>query len=228
MPSQVEATLVTYLGQSHYMKLMNVLHIPTNRNNLLSLGRLDSAGGSYRSTNRKLILCSADHTPIAEGYKVSNNLYKMHVKVYKDTPNTTTPKVGHVYKAKDAAMNWELWHKHYGHISYSGLKRLHNEKMVDGFTVDINSPMPDCAACTEAKQHTKPFNKAEKCELKPGELCSVCHAHFPGVGDVGGNQSGHGKEMLSRGTFEREGTRVTLQQVTIEEHQVRDLVFALL
>jgi hypothetical protein len=48
------------------------------------------------------------------------------------------------------------------------------------------------------------------------------------VGDVGGDQSGHSKEMLSRGTFEREGTRVTLQQVTIEEHQVRDLVFALL
>jgi hypothetical protein len=78
--------MVTYLGQSHYMKLMNVLHIPTNRNNLLSLGRLDSAGGSYRSANGKLILCLADHTPIAAGYKVSNNLYKMHVNVYKDTP----------------------------------------------------------------------------------------------------------------------------------------------
>jgi hypothetical protein len=42
-----------------------------------------------------------------------------------------------------------------------------------------------------------------------------------------GDQSGQGKEMLSRVTFERDGTRVTLQQVTIEEHQVRDLVFVL-
>jgi hypothetical protein len=42
-----------------------------------------------------------------------------------------------------------------------------------------------------------------------------------------GDQSGWGKETLSRVTFERDGTRVTLQQVTIEEHQVRDLVFVL-
>jgi hypothetical protein len=39
--------MATYLGQSHYMKLTNVLHIPTNRNNLLSLEQLDSTGGSY-------------------------------------------------------------------------------------------------------------------------------------------------------------------------------------
>jgi hypothetical protein len=83
------------------------------------------------------------------------------------------PKVGHVYKAKDAATNWELWHKRYGHISYSGLKRLHNEKMVDGFTVDINSPTLDCTACTEAKQHIEPFNKAKKCELEPGKLTHI-------------------------------------------------------
>jgi NADH:ubiquinone oxidoreductase subunit K len=34
--------------------------------------------------------------------------------------------------------------------------------------------------------------------------------------------------MLSRVTFKREGTRVMLQQVTIEEHQVENLVFVLL
>jgi hypothetical protein len=50
--------------------------------------------------------------------------------------------------------------------------------------------------------------------------CSVCHARFPDVGVVSGDQSGSGEETLSRGIFEREGTRVTLQWVTIEEHQV--------
>jgi hypothetical protein len=43
-----------------------------------------------------------------------------------------------------------------------------------------------------------------------------------------GDQSGDDEEMLPRGTLEREGTKVMLQQLTIEEHQVRDLVTMLL
>jgi hypothetical protein len=43
--------------------------------------------------------------------------------------------------------------------------------MIDGFTVNPSSPTPDCVACTEGKQATKPFpKKAERAHTKKGEL----------------------------------------------------------
>ena len=54
--------------------------------------------------------------------------------------------------------SWEVWHKRYGHIGYSGLQRLLDLNLVDGFTVNAKIPKPDCIACTEAKQTEEPFN----------------------------------------------------------------------
>ncbi|KAJ8585688.1 hypothetical protein M405DRAFT_720029, partial [Rhizopogon salebrosus TDB-379] len=45
----------------------------------------------------------------------------------------------------------------FGHIAYSGLKRLYREKLVDGMIIDENSPMPECEACIQAKQTRDPF-----------------------------------------------------------------------
>lgn len=162
----------TYNGHAYSMKLTNVLHIPSNRNNLLSLGRLDAAGGGYSSTNGLLTLTSADRMTIAEGIKVSGNLYKMRVTVKKNIP-VDTPKNGRVFQANDTSQNWETWHKRFGHVSYSGLRRLYQEKMVNGLTVDPNTPTPDCVACTEAKQHIEPFDKSQRKELEPGNLTHV-------------------------------------------------------
>jgi len=33
--------------------------------------------------------------------------------------------------------------------------------------------MPDCIACTEAKQSVIPFNKTGECETDPGELTHI-------------------------------------------------------
>jgi hypothetical protein len=63
-------------------------------------------------------------------------------------------------------------------------------------------------------------------ELGVNVAC-VMHASLMWVMSSG-DQSGWGEETLSRVTFEREGTRMMLQQVTIEEHQVKNLVFILL
>ena len=88
----------TYNGCAYSMKLTNILHIPSNRNNLLSLGRLDAAGGGYSSTNGLLALTSADRMMIMEGVKVSSNLYKMRVTVRKNIP-MGMPKNRHVFSS---------------------------------------------------------------------------------------------------------------------------------
>jgi hypothetical protein len=45
--------------------------------------------------------------------------------------------------------------------------------MVEGLTVDPNSPTPDCVACTEAKQHVEPFAHSEQRGLAPGNLTHI-------------------------------------------------------
>jgi len=51
---------------------------------------------------------------------------------------------------------WEDWHKRFGHISISGLQRLHAKGLVRGFDVDKTSKFGDCEACIAAKQTRNP------------------------------------------------------------------------
>jgi hypothetical protein len=68
------------------------------------------------------------------------------------------------------ALNWETWHKQYGHVRYSGLQKILEGKMVDGFNVDDQMDKPDCVTCTEAKQHIESFPKVTNRLTEPGEL----------------------------------------------------------
>lgn len=73
----------------------------------------------------------------------------------------------------ELALSWETWHRCFGHVAYSGLWKLLDKKLVDGFNVDKCTPTPDCVACTEAKQHVKPFPKVSNRNTNPGELTHI-------------------------------------------------------
>jgi hypothetical protein len=79
----------------------------------------------------------------------------------------------HAFISKQPALSWETWHRRFGHIGYTGLQKLLDEKMVNGFTVDEHTEKPDCEACTQAKQHVEPFPKVSKHTTKPGELTHI-------------------------------------------------------
>ena len=136
-----------------------------NRNNLLSLGRWDNAGGSYASTNGILHLTTKSGKIVAEGKRIPNNLYKMNVDV-KSIPR----KSEETYASTENLQSWETWHRRFGHVSYTGLQKLLEEKLVDGFNVDICTPKPDCVACTEAKLAIEPYKRSNDRHTTPGEL----------------------------------------------------------
>ena len=92
------------------------------------------------------------------------------------------------FQANKPTQSWETWHKRYGHIGYSGLQKLHDLNLVDGFTVDIRTPKPDCVACTEAKQTEEPFNKTSDRVTKPRELTHVDVWGKYRVTSINGNQ----------------------------------------
>jgi hypothetical protein len=54
-----------------------------------------------------------------------------------------------------------------------GYKNCSIKNMVLGLKVKENSPMPDCVACTEAKQYTMPFNICVVRETVAGELTHI-------------------------------------------------------
>jgi GAG-pre-integrase domain len=73
----------------------------------------------------------------------------------------------------EPACSWKTWHHQFGHIGYSGLQKLLDKKLIDGFNVDECTLKPDCVACTEAKQHIEPFPKASSRNTQPGELTHI-------------------------------------------------------
>ena len=58
-------------------------------------------------------------------------------------------------------------------MSYSGLKHLLDNEMVDGLDVDMSTDKPDCVACTEAKLAHTPYSPTVERFTKPGELVHV-------------------------------------------------------
>jgi len=112
---------------------------------------------------------------VARGKAISSYLYHMDLSTRKpssyQTKNVTV--TAQTFIANEPAQSWETWHQCFGHISYSGLQKLHDLKLTDGFNVNTCTAKPDCITCTEAKQLKEPFNKITKCNTKSGELTHI-------------------------------------------------------
>jgi hypothetical protein len=162
-------------GQDFVLILEDVLHVPSTRNNLISLGQWDAAGGQYTGGGGVITLTTKDGKRIGHSKKISNHLYKMDMTICKATSKLPKDYAAspHAFISKQPALSWEMWHRRFGHIGYTGLQKLLDKKMVNGFTVDERMGKPNCEACTQAKQHVEPFPKASKHTRKPGELTHI-------------------------------------------------------
>jgi len=147
------------------LRLENINYIPSNKYNIFALGRWDSQGRRYEASKGELILFNRLDVPVLKGLKIASNIYK-----FKLTPINTN-KISYTFLSQENKQTWEIWHWRFGHVSYKGLKRLHNNKLLDGFMVDVNTPMPDCTSCIEAKQSVKPYAKqSETVHTNKGEI----------------------------------------------------------
>ena len=181
-------------GKGHQITLKDVLFIPSNPHNLLSLGRWDSAGGNYHGGKNMLTLYKDDEK-IAIGKKIANHLYKMKSFTIQRTGSTspTITKEPHSFSIREPAKSWEVWHKRYGHIGNDNLQELLTKNLVDGLTIDIQTPKYDCIPCTQAKQHVESFPMTKpKRHTEPGELT---HADIWGPYSV---QSIHGNLYIRK------------------------------
>ena len=112
---------------------------------------------------------------ITKGTLMSNNLIKLHFHYTKSDTKYTNPLKAEMSNlvGQQQLKPWNIWHRHFSHISYSSLCKLFDKKLVTGFNVDHDTPFSDCVACTEAKQSVIPFNKGTEHNSELGELTHV-------------------------------------------------------
>jgi hypothetical protein len=170
-------------GKEFQLTLEDVLYIPSNPQNLISLGRWDKSGGHYHGGDGKLVMSRKDGETIAMGTRISNQLYKLEeVTTEKRLPNSERANADqYTFASVHPAQDWEVWHRRFGHIAMDSIRTLYDKKLVEGLSVNTASPQYDCKACTQAKQHIEPFPKMveQRVLTQPGDLthmdlCGKC------------------------------------------------------
>jgi len=158
-----------YKGQKYTLTLKDILYIPRNKNNLISLGHWEAAGGKYTGHNGKLMLTTKSGSHITQGPCIANNLYNLRFTIKRLMQNKTSD---HIFATQETP-SWETWHKRFSHIGYTGIQKMYELGLVDGFDVDVRTPKPDCITCTEGKLTIKPFNKSATRIKEVGQLTHI-------------------------------------------------------
>ena len=92
-------------NRTYILKLKNVLHVPKNKNNLLSLGKWERDGRSYNTCDGIISLLTKERESVAKGVKISNDLYKF---AFKHAPRPA--RSDHAFSAASPSQSWETWH----------------------------------------------------------------------------------------------------------------------
>jgi len=138
------------------LQLENINYIPSNKYNIFTLGRWVSQGRRYEVSKGELILFNHLNIPVLKGLKIASNIYKFKLMLI------NTKEINYTLSCQEIKQTWETWHWCFGHVSYKGLKKLQDDKLLEGFMVDMNTLMPDCTSCIKAKQSVKPYMKRSK------------------------------------------------------------------
>lgn len=160
-----------FKGQKYTLTLKDILYIPGNKNNLISLGCWEAAGGEYAAHNGKLTLTAKSGSHVTQGLRIHNNLYSLRFTLRRTAH--TQDKIDEYIFASQGMPSWEVWHQRFGHIGYTSLQRMHELGLVDSFDVDARTSKPDCVTCMEGKLTVKPFDKLAMRARTVGQLTHI-------------------------------------------------------
>lgn len=128
--------------------LKDAVHAPDMKYNLISLGRLTSAGLSYEGKGNSLHIKNGKKI-IGIGKK-TGNLYRLAIKAA--DPIALAARIGRT---------WYEWHCALGHLNKSQLQLMARSKMVNGMDLDADTFQDfECDACVQAKHSRRSFPKA--------------------------------------------------------------------
>jgi hypothetical protein len=94
--------------RKYILTLQDVPYIPGNKNNLISLGHWEAAGGKYTSCKGMLMLTTESGNPIVKGPRIQNNLYCLRFTLKMPTQRQLKES-DHIFNSHDV-LSWEAWH----------------------------------------------------------------------------------------------------------------------
>ncbi|GKV03282.1 hypothetical protein SLEP1_g15614 [Rubroshorea leprosula] len=133
-----------------------------SKTNLLSIGQLQEKGYEIIIKNGVCRIQDSKLGLIAQVKMTANRMFPLHLNCASQS----------CFSAKTNEVAW-LWHSCYGHLSFGGLKQLHQKNMVTGMPV-FESPSNVCEECVVSKQHCDPFPKGRSTRAR--SLLEIVHS----------------------------------------------------
>jgi transposase InsO family protein len=185
------------------ISLQDVLYVPEAAANLLSIPRAADRGAHF-SFSKGSCEVSKDSKLIARA------TYHAGVYILGGGPQTS---------ALLANVSPQLWHRRFGHMSYSSLARLQEQKMVDGIAVSPEqfkaaSPAA-CEPCIAAKQHKKPHPTSHSDSSQPLQLLHMDVCGPMQVPSLGGS--------LYLATYLDDYSKLSIVRPVASKHQVAEV-----
>lgn len=145
------------------LKIKNALYVPKLRKNLLSVKRLENSGIKIVFENAEVKLYKREKL-IGKGK--CGNLYEIGFNLAKLQCN----------RAEKKNESYQLWHRRYGHIGHSNLKRLVKENLVEGCK-NVNIDAAEfCEDCVKGKMTRLKFTERTRAK----RLLEIVHSDVCG------------------------------------------------
>ncbi|KAK1433672.1 hypothetical protein QVD17_10587 [Tagetes erecta] len=167
--------------------IQDVYYVPDLKNNLLSIGQLQQRGLSFLIASN---ICKIYHPQkglIMQSHMSANRMFPL-VEQTKEMEMETGS--GCLYS--DTENIAKLWHDRYGHLSYTGMKKLQQKKMVHGlpsFKVDEEV----CTDCLIGKQHKASIPR--KSNWRASSILELIHSDI--CGPINPMSNGRKRYVLS-------------------------------
>ncbi|GKA50159.1 retrovirus-related pol polyprotein from transposon TNT 1-94 [Tanacetum coccineum] len=151
------------------LTLMNVLHVPNIRKNLVSGFKLCKSGIKAVIESDKVILSKAN-VFVGKAY-VCDGMFKLNIN--KITSSAYFPDCNFTFSFNIECSTFNLWHNRLGHINYRTMKDMLKQGIIS-----YNDEHKDkCEICVQAKMKRKPFPKVDRqseiLELVHSDICEL-------------------------------------------------------
>ncbi|GKC12228.1 zinc finger, CCHC-type containing protein [Tanacetum coccineum] len=152
------------------VSLLNVLHVPNIRKNLVSSSVLNNCGYKQVIESNKFVL-SKHGVFIGFGY-LSNHMFRL---------NIVSDNIGSAFMSTSKLNDSILWHARLGHVHFKRMQDMSKDGLIPAFDMDTEK----CQTCMLNKITKKPFQnvkrETEVLELIHSDLCDL-HA-TPSLGN---------------------------------------------
>ncbi|GKC54009.1 zinc finger, CCHC-type containing protein [Tanacetum coccineum] len=152
------------------VSLLNVLHVPNIRKNLISSSVLNNCGYKQVIESNKFVLSKHD-VFIGFGY-LNNHMFML---------NIVSDNIGSTFMSTSKLNDSILWHARLGHVHFKMMQDMSKDGLIPTFDMDTEK----CKTCMLTKITKKPFQNV-KCEIEVLELIhgDLCDMHAtPSLGN---------------------------------------------